>query len=284
MSKIETLVRDIERTLLGLNGWQNALGDRLGQTISKTASQRFSKPQKRRSYISFSSMGTPCKRKVWYKINEPILDQSHSPSLLLKFFYGDIIEELMLTLAVQSGHEVVGMQDRMHIGDMVGHRDAVIDGMTVDVKSASSFAFKKFQENKLREEDSFGYISQLSSYVYAAKDDPLVTEKTKGAFLVVDKVNGSICLDVYDFTKEIKEKEEEIRRVKEIIEGDIPERGYEPVPQISGSPNKKLAMPCVFCDYKKRCFPELRKFVYKDKNLYLTEVAKKPNVPEDLTF
>ena len=67
--------------------------------------------------------------------------------------------------------------------------------------------------------------------MYAAKDDPLVTNKTHGAFLVVDKVNGSICLDVYDFTPELEQKEKEIEQVKDMVAGGIPERGFEPVPQ-----------------------------------------------------
>ena len=82
--------------------------------------------------------------------------------------------------------------------------------MTIDVKSCSSYAFKKFKEGRLRDDDPFGYISQLSSYVYAGKDDPLVTNKTHGAFLAVDKQNGHICLDVYDFSEELKTKEKEI--------------------------------------------------------------------------
>jgi hypothetical protein len=43
----------------------------------------------------------------------------------------------------------------------------VIDGVTVDVKSASKYGFEKFLKHNLREDDPFGYISQLSSYVYA---------------------------------------------------------------------------------------------------------------------
>ena len=48
-----------------------------------------------------------------------------------------MIEELILTIAESSGHTVTGQQDRMRINDLAGHRDAVIDGMTIDVKSAS---------------------------------------------------------------------------------------------------------------------------------------------------
>ena len=159
--------------------------------------------------------------------------------------------------------------------------------MTVDVKSASPFAFKKFKEGNLREDDPFGYISQLSSYVYAAKDDPKVTNKTQGAFLVIDKVNGNVCLDVYDFTEEMQDKEKEVAHLKEMVSlPEPPDRAFEPVPQSPKNPkgNKKLPMACSYCDFKKECYPNLRKFIYSDKPLFLTEVVKKPMVAEDLEY
>ena len=284
MADIKTLVKDMEDTILGLNGWDNIVGNEMGKEIAVTAAKRFSAPSKPRGYLSFSSIGSPCKRKLWYKINETNTAKPLAPSDLLKFFYGDMIEELVLAIVQASGHSVTGQQDRMRINSLAGHRDAVIDGMTVDVKSASPYSFKKFAEGNLRDEDPFGYISQLSSYVYAAKDDPLVTNKTHGAFLVVCKVSGSICLDVYDFTPELEQKEKEVENVKSMVAGDIPDRGFEPVPQSKTSPNKKLHPSCGFCEFNKKCWPEARRFVYGNGDVLLVDVVKKPNVPEDLTY
>jgi hypothetical protein len=284
MPTIDTLVKDMEDTILGLKGWDHIVGLRMGDAIAKTALKRFSSPQKPRKYLSFSSIGSPCQRKLWYKINDTESAKPLSAGDLLKFFYGDMIEELVLSIVKVSGHKVTGEQDRMYIGEMAGHRDAVIDGMTIDVKSASPYSFKKFAEGNLREDDPFGYISQLSSYVYAAKDDPLVTNKTHGAFLVVDKVNGTICLDVYDFSKELEQKEKEIGTVKKMVKGKIPDRPFDPVPVSATNPNTKLPKACTFCDFKKKCWPEARKFVYSNYDAYLVDVVKKPNVPEDLTY
>ena len=192
MKKIENLVRDIYKAIEGKGGWNAAISESFGISLAHTADSRFSKPQKPRGYLSLSSVGTPCQRKLWYKINKPKLGEPLKPNSLLKFFYGDMIEELILHLAVASGHEVKGMQDSLDVHGVKGHRDAVIDGMTIDVKSCSSYAFKKFKEGRLRDDDPFGYISQLSSYVYAGKDDTLVTDKKQGAFLAVDKQNGHI--------------------------------------------------------------------------------------------
>ena len=154
--------------------------------------------------------------------------------------------------------------------------------MTVDVKSCSSYAFKKFKEGKLRDDDPFGYISQLSSYVYAGKDDPLVTNKTHGAFLAVDKQNGHVCLDIYDFSKELKTKEKEILEVKDMVKGDIPKERIDPVPQSKTSPNTKLSMPCSYCEYKKACWPEMRTFLYSYGPEFLIDVKNKPKVREVL--
>ena len=280
MKKIDTLVRDIYKTVEGKGSWDSVVGSTFGSNLSSVASQRFSSPQEPRGYLSLSSVGTPCKRKLWYKVNKPKEGESLRPSTLLKFFYGDMIEELILSLAKASGHTVEGEQSKLNVFGVKGHRDAVIDGMTVDVKSCSSYAYKKFKEGKLKDDDPFGYISQLSSYVYAGKDDPLVTNKTHGAFLAVDKQNGNVCLDVYDFTKELETKGEEIEEVKSVVEGDIPKEKIDPIPQSKTSSNKKLSMQCSYCDFKYLCWDNLRTFIYSYGPEYLTHVETEPKVPE----
>jgi hypothetical protein len=272
---ISTLVTDIEEVIYGLKGWDYLVGQDMGTRIAQLAKSRFDKPQEPRGYLSMSSLGTPCDRKLWYKINQTDNAIPLRANALLKFFYGDMIEELALSIAQQAGHTVEGQQDKMEAHGIKGSRDCVIDGMTVDVKSASPYSFKKFQGGNLRDQDPFGYISQLSSYVYAAKDDPLVTNKTHGAFLVIDKVNGHICLDMYDFTEEMKTKEEEITRIKEMVKTKTPpERGFEDVPQSKTSPNMKLGMECSYCEFKKACWPGLKMFAYSHGPTYLTKIKK----------
>ena len=278
---ISTLVADMEEVIYGLKGWDYLVGQDMGTRIAQLAKNRFDKPQEPRGYLSMSSLGTPCDRKLWYKINQTDNAIPLRANALLKFFYGDMIEELALSIAQQAGHTVTGQQDKMEAHGIKGSRDCVIDGMTVDVKSASPYSFKKFQEGNLREQDPFGYISQLSSYVYAAKDDPLVTNKTHGAFLVIDKVNGHICLDMYDFTEEMKTKEEEITRIKEMVKTKTPpERGFEDVPQSKTSPNMKLGMECSYCEFKKACWPGLKMFAYSHGPTYLTKIKKPLQVQE----
>ena len=280
MANIKTLIKDMEDTILGLNGWDNLVGAEMGKEIAITAAKRFKKPQTPRGYLSFSSIGSPCSRKLWYKINEPKTARPLAPSDLLKFFYGDMIEELALAIAMAAGHDVKGQQDRLDVHGIKGHRDAVIDGMTIDVKSCSPYAFKKFKEGNLREDDPFGYISQLSSYVYAGQNDDKVTDKTHGAFLAIDKQNGHMCLDVYDFTEELRTKEQEMLEAKELVAGDMPDERQKKVPQSKSSPNSKLPMMCSYCEFKKQCWPEARKFIYSTGPVYLVDVRSEPKVPE----
>lgn len=280
MKSISTLVTDMEQVILGNGGWSGTVGSILGNNIATTANMRFSKPQEPRGYLSLSSIGTPCKRKLWYRINQAYAAEPLGPDMLLKFFFGDMIEELVLAIVRASGHSVEGEQTRMNVHGIRGHRDCVIDGMTIDVKSASPYSFKKFAEGNLRKDDPFGYISQLSSYVYAGQDDPLVTNKTEGAFLVIDKVNGYICLDKYDFTEELKTKEEEMLAAKELVAGDIPSERIPPVPFSKTSKNTKLAMSCGFCEFRKQCWPEVRTFLYSTGPVRLVDVVSAPNVPE----
>ena len=280
MKDIKTLVEDMNEVIKGNGGWSGTISSIMGNNIAMTANQRFSKPQEPRSYLSLSSIGTPCKRKLWYKINQPTSADPLPANSLLKFFFGDMIEELVLAIVKAAGHEVKGEQDRLDVHGIKGHRDCVIDGITVDVKSASPFAFKKFKDGNLREDDPFGYISQLSSYVYAGQDDPLVTNKTHGAFLVIDKVNGHICLDMYDFTEELKTKEEEMLAAMELVKGEIPEDRIPPVPQSKTSPNTKLDVSCSYCEFNKVCWPEARVFLYNTGPLYLVDVVNEPRVFE----
>ena len=280
MKQIATLVTDMEDVIRGYGGWSETIAKSLGDNIATTANMRFSKPQEPRGYLSLSSIGTPCKRKLWYRINQPTSAEPLDANMLLKFFFGDMIEELVLAIVKASGHSVTGEQTRMNVHGIRGHRDCVIDGMTVDVKSASPYSFKKFAEGNLRQDDPFGYISQLSSYVYAGKDDPLVTDKNRGAFLVIDKVNGYICLDMYDFTEELETKEEEMLAAKELVAGEIPEDRIPPVPQSKTSPNTKLAMSCGFCEFRKVCWPEVRTFQYSTGDVHLVDVVSPPNVKE----
>lgn len=276
---ITTLVQDIYDVIDGKGGWDNTITEYLSKTIGDVAAERFMGEERPRDTLSLSGIGKPCERELWYRVNNTEEQEPLGPETKGTFFYGDLLEALVIALAKAAGHDVQGEQDKLDVFGIKGHRDCVIDGMTIDVKSASSFSFEKFANGNLRENDPFGYISQLSSYVYGGKDDPLVTNKTHGAFLVVKKDRFKLCLDVHDFTADIANKETEIEGRKAMVKGPIPER-RSPVPQSKTSPNTKLDVLCSYCSFREHCWPEARTFLYSSGPTFLIDVVKQPNVTE----
>ena len=143
-------------------------------------------------------MGTDTLIKDIYDLleNKKVTDsEKMTPSTLLKFMYGHIIEEMLLFLVKASGHKVTDEQKRCEVAGVIGHMDGRIDGTLMDVKSTSSYSFKKFKDGSLVDNDSFGYIDQLKAYAKSEGD-------TKIAWLAMDKQNGHLTWLEYDLETE----------------------------------------------------------------------------------
>ena len=156
--------------------------------------------------------------------------------------------------------------------------DCIIDGEVVDIKTASGFAFKKFKDKTLAEDDVFGYLPQLAGYEASMGTN-------KGGFLALNKESGEIALyrpDSFD-KPDIKKK---IRAVKKMVKVDNPpELCYNPIPD-GASGNMKLPRGCTWCRHKFECHKDanegkgLRVFKYAKGYNYLTQVVKTPKVLE----
>lgn len=228
--------------------------------------------------LRLSQISHPCDRKIWYDINQPELAEPLSAQNHIKFMYGDILEEMVLFLAKVSGHDVQGEQDELDLYGIKGHRDAVIDGVTVDVKSASSFSFNKFLAGLTNRNDGFGYLGQLDSYIEAAKGDPLVTDQSKGAFLVIDKQLGKIHLDVH--TRIGIDWRNRIFSLQRTVEDTRPPpRSFSAVPD-GAKGNERLDTVCSYCVHKSSCWPGLRTFLYASGPRFFSRVQSPPNVQE----
>jgi hypothetical protein len=281
MKTIDTLVADIKEVLTTSKGYNSEIRDFIANNVSESLDKQFGgfgdndKPR-----LRFSSMGTPCERKLWYSVNRSDSREPISSSLKLRFTYGDLIESLVLGLAKAAGHRVEGLQASVAIDGVRGSTDAIIDGMLIDVKSATDRSMQKFRDGGLRSDDSFGYISQLSSYLFALQDDPLLEVKDKAGFLVVDKSFGKIELHIYDLSEDMKGKLEEVKHKKRIVkQKEPPARAFEPVPD-GKSGNTKLGLNCSYCDFRYSCWPNLRTFLYSNGPRYLVDVVREPNAWE----
>jgi hypothetical protein len=223
-------------------------------------------------------MGPKCPKALWYSYHKPELAEALPPWAEFKYLYGHIIEDLVIQLAKATGHTVEGEQDELCVDDVIGHRDCVIDGCIVDVKSSSTRSFEKFKDGSLVTSDSFGYLDQLDGYLVGSLNDPLVTVKDRGYILAIDKQLGHMVL--YEHFLREDAIRERIKYYKQIVGRSSPppcECGTERDGQ---SGNIKLTMQASYNPYKYSCFPDLRTFLYAKGPVYLTKVVRKPDVPE----
>jgi hypothetical protein len=287
---ITTLVSDIDKLFEQDVVATEAQVEELGRALTDMLKRRLSVPSEPRG-LSMSNFGTPCKRKLWYQVNKPETAEKIDPQTKRNFIQGDITDTLYPFFAKWAGHTVEGEQDTMEYHGIVGHRDCVIDGVTIDIKTANSRSIDKFKNHKLEADDPFGYLDQLSLYVGAARrhDDPVVKVRGEGAFLVIDKERGQLVLDRYK-TRDISE--DAVRRTVEILSNDdVPKRHF--IPESDGkSGNQVIPMPCRYCVYKEECYKDMNggkgliKKIFSTGPRWFTRIVKEPNpkVSQNDTF
>lgn len=198
-----------------------------------------------------------------------------SPKTYFKFLYGDLIEQIVLFLCKEAGHTVTDEQKEVEVDGVLGHIDAIIDGVVVDVKSASPYSYQKFKNNQIFEDDPFGYIPQISGYAN------VLTPTEAPAFLAFDKVSGDICLTPVStsITQQFK-PEDRIEHLKEVIKSPTPPPRCYTDEADGKSGNRKLGTGCSYCGFKSECWPGLRTFIYSNGPRYLTHVTRTPDVYE----
>ena len=203
------------------------------------------------------------------------------PHTYVKFMYGHLIEEMLLFLTRMAGHSVTDEQKVCKVEGIVGHMDCKIDGVVTDVKSASSFGFKKFKDGTLAYDDPFGYIDQIKAYAHSEG-------QTEFGWLTMDKANGHLTYlkyDLNDIEAPVYETlkgdiVDRVKHVKNLVEQSEPVKWcYQPVPD-GKSGNLKLSIGCSYCQFKDHCYPNLRVCAYSYGPKYLVDVVKEPKVQE----
>ncbi len=272
MKQIESLVPDIYELL------KEETDHECSEEFLEQAAEQFKDilrrrlaAQNRTASIRFSSLGKPA-CQVWYGINKPEVAEPITPQTHMKFLYGDVLEIVLLYLAKEAGHDVSEEQGEVEEDGVLGHIDAVIDGYVIDVKSASNYAFKKFEENRVHEDDPFGYVKQLSGYCHKYE--------LPGGFLAINKESGGLTLSLLS-PELISENPPgpAIADQREKVQLDSVPRCFTPTPD-GKSGNEKLGINCSYCSYKVDCWPGLRAFNYSGKPRFLTRVVREPDVYE----
>ena len=285
MKTIDTLVADIyslfESSVPDMSDDEvDNIIDKFGDALKVHLKRFIYEEERRKDTLRLSAIGKP-ERQQWYsasphsKVKENIELQGKDK---IKFLYGYILEELLLTLSSLAGHEVKDEQKEVSIEGVLGHQDAVIDNVLVDCKSSSGRGFDKFKNNYVSSDDPFGYIAQISSYAEA-------NGLTEAAFLAINKQTGEICLSKVH-SMEMINATDRVKYIKDMVnQSNPPAKCYSDVPD-GKSGNRKLDVGCIYCDYKRDCWKDsnggqgLRVFDYATNPRYLTQVSKMPNVEE----
>jgi hypothetical protein len=88
----------------------NAFAENLKDLLRARLSQK-SEPK---SSLRFSNLGRK-DRQLWYQHNHPELAEDISPKTRFKFLYGDLLEQLILFLTKEAGHEVTHEQHEVEV-------------------------------------------------------------------------------------------------------------------------------------------------------------------------
>ena len=278
VKKLDTLIEDIYDVLDKLNTDEgidideDLLEDFLVGV--RGAIKSWSTPKLQNKALRMSNIGRPM-RRIWFDMQEEEQDRNkHShPSTFVKFLYGHLLEELAILFIKMAGHTVTDTQKEVEIDGIKGHMDCKIDGEVVDIKTASGFAFKKFSEGTLPDNDPFGYLAQLAGYEQAEGTED-------GGFFAINKETGELCL--YRPGNLSKPNiSNRISTIKDVITKDEPpiKHCYQPVAEGTKG-NMRLAAGCVYCPHKTKCWDDLRAFKYATGLKYFTTVKSLPRVEE----
>ncbi len=293
MAVIETLVKDIYNVLdqkvqlVPDTTLAAAYAMRIGGELAKSTLPRNRPREKGKLWAS--DLGKTCLRQAYYNFNgqqyaEPLTGQTK-----FKFLYGNLLEEAVLYLAEEAGHKVQECQTRVEHTintdwKISGKIDGLIDNTLMDVKSTSSFGFKRYKDGINASNDSFGYRFQLGYYKHFNDIQPTPNEGV--GFVWIDKQNGHIKYTPCNVPTEgaLNNKAKAIIMAIGQAEDDVL-RGYTTEPY-GKSGNQKLRVGCSYCPFKQRCYRDsnkgkgLRAFLYNQGPIWFTDVAREPKVQE----
>lgn len=277
---MNNIISDIDNALeqlsLGKSKLPEELIEQFGEDI-KQSLRDWSTPRDNKDFsLRFSNIGKPL-RKLWYEKRNPS-NKPISSSLSLKFLYGHMLEHLVVMLVKLAGHTVTDQQKEVTLNGIKGHLDCKIDNKVVDVKSASRFAFAKFEKGLLAEDDPFGYIPQLSAYEHAEGGE-------ESYFLVINKESGELCV----YEPDNLEKPDIpllLTSVMSSLDSESkPDKCFPTSPE-GKKGNMKINKNCGYCEFKKDCYQDanegkgLRVFKYSKGPMFLETVEVEPKVEE----
>jgi len=243
--------------------------DKVASDVKAAMLKQFSSGPRDEFRLRMSNIGKP-KCQLWFEKNDPEGKEPFPPHFLMNMILGDIVEAVfkgLLTAADVSFKDNDKVVLKLPNGQEIkGEYDMEMDGRIDDVKSASWYSYNnKFDSiEEMQKSDGFGYVSQLVGYSEGAGKDV-------GGWWVINKNSGEFkYVDASGVDKEKVLKD--IQDTVDYIDNDEPfERCFQPVPETYRkvpSGNIVLNDGCNFCQFKHKCFPNLKVLpskVYKGK-------------------
>lgn len=259
----------LQKAMAGEVAMAEEVIDKVASDVKAAMLKQFSSGPRDDFRLRMSNIGKP-KCQLWFEKNDPEGKEPFPPHFLMNMILGDIVEAVfkgLLTAADVSFKDNDKVVLKLPNGQEIkGEYDMEMDGRIDDVKSASWYSYNnKFESiEEMQKSDGFGYVSQLVGYSEGAGKDV-------GGWWVINKNSGEFkYVDASGVDKEKVLKG--IQDTVDYIENDEPfERCFQPVPETYRripSGNIVLNDGCNFCQFKHKCFPNLKVLpskVYKGK-------------------
>ena len=242
--------------------------------LSKKALEKHFTRKKEDFRLRMSNVGKPlCQLQMQAKGVEP---EKPSHDFIVRMIIGDMLEALVIVLLKAAKIEVKSQHQKVSLGvgdrQIEGEYDIELDDGIYDIKSVSPFSFTtKFNADngydKIKQSDSFGYISQGHGYGMAAN-------KPFKGWIGINKTTGEIVFtDSKHTDEEKKEVYSKIYNTSVALLDEKPfERCFTDVEEVYYSKptgNRTLGIECSYCPYKHDCWDNLefrRQLPSKGKN------------------
>lgn len=224
---------------------------------------------KRDFTMRMSSIGRPlCQLQMDKAQAIAMQDEWNNP---LRMFFGGVIEATAICILRASGITIEAEQVKVELPvpltkgkkdeiiKIKGTLDVIIDGKVWDIKSASSYMFaNKFSSYaNLKDNDDFGYVTQLFGYAEAVcmpAGGWIVVDKSSGLIKVVEIPDSAYEWDRNYYLQAITDN------VNALVNNVKFQRQYEDIDETFKkryTGNKYLKSPCEFCKYRYTCWPGL---------------------------
>ena len=271
--KEASLISYLVNVLDGKAEMPSYLFDEFAELSRKALEKHFTR-KKEDFRLRMSNVGKPlCQLQMQAKGVEP---EKPSHDFIVRMIIGDMLEALVIVLLKAAKIEVKSQHQKVSLGvgdrQIEGEYDIELDDGIYDIKSVSPFSFTtKFNADngydKIKQSDSFGYISQGHGYGMAAN-------KPFKGWIAINKTTGEIVFtDSKHTDEEKKEVYSKIYNTSVALLDEKPfERCFTDIEEVYYSKptgNRTLGIECSYCPYKHDCWDNLefrRQLPSKGKN------------------